>query len=65
MYGDELAKQASCLTEVGLSNMNLEQHLNLQLTNAKKEVERLTEVISLLQKNPDTKRILELLGRHY
>lgn len=44
---------------------SLRENLNNQLDNAKCEVLRLEEAITLLDANPDVQRILELLGQKH
>lgn len=67
-YYDDAAVQQMAMTQAksaipSLQVPSLRETLTNQLTRAQAEVSRLTEVISLLDSNQDTQRILELLGQ--
>lgn len=60
------AIEAKCAAGPGLDvRISLKQDLVNQKTRAEAEVARLTELIRLLESNPETDRILELLGKSY
>ena len=60
-YNDELAKQEGA--GFLLREISLKERLSQEKQKAEAEVERLTELLKLLEANPETDRILELLGR--
>lgn len=43
--------------------MTLIEHYQYRIKDIEKELTRLRELVELLQRNPETKRILELMGR--
>lgn len=43
----------------------LRQHIESQLAVSRAETRRLEELIELLDRNPETQRIIELLGHRY
>ena len=45
--------------------VDLKKNLEQQLYKARKEQERIEELLDLLNKNPDIQRILELLGHRF
>lgn len=45
-----------------LRTANMLERVSRQLASAKEEVERLTELKSLLEKNPEIQRIMELIS---
>jgi hypothetical protein len=44
---------------------SLRENMHYELEQARKNVARLEELTRLLEANPETQRILELLGRKY
>ncbi len=66
MYGNEEDKYAVEATQApSLRCLTLKEDIENQLKRAKAEVMRLEELSKLLEANPETNRILELLGRKY
>lgn len=63
--GKALSAENACLMENQLRMPGLKENLHAQLQRANAEVGRLTQLISLLDANPDTQRILELMGNKY
>lgn len=47
------------------STISLRQELEMQLERANAEVKRISELLQLLDANPDVQRILQLIGRRY
>jgi hypothetical protein len=67
-YYNESEMMAKC--EVGsigsqLRVPNLKENVENQLLRSKKETQRLEELLRLLEQNPETQRILELMGNKY
>lgn len=67
-YYEQTAK-LSALAQCGATDViqrpNLKDSLRQQLLTHEGEIRRLTELLKLLENNPETDRILELLGRNY
>lgn len=57
----EQLAQAQC----SLAPPSLQQTLSSQLEQAKQEVQRLEELLQLLNQHPEVNRIMELLGGRY
>lgn len=64
-YDTDAALEASKCAQNQLRMPSLKENLHAQLQRANAEVGRLTQLISLLDANPDTQRILELMGNKY
>lgn len=48
---------------ISIHTPSLRESLTQELSKAMAEVDRITELVKLIDKNPDTGRILELMGR--
>lgn len=62
MY-DQLAKCTNTVQECGGFQPKLRDLLNDRRKRAEEELARVDELVSLLDKNPETERILQLLGQ--
>lgn len=61
-YANQIEKQACGTAAIGRP-ASLRESLEYELKRAEADAARLKELLALLEKNPDTSRIMELLGR--
>jgi hypothetical protein len=63
--GESLEKAAACGQTIDARPMQLIEQYQRELAASRANTARVEELIALLERNPDTKRLLELMGGRY